>query len=258
MSEIIAMIGFHPGSRRGYALAWLSAAMLALAGCTTDSHVPPFARTPYEAFSRQAVVAIALREWRAFGSPIAEEPPVDKPERAEGLWQRVGEYWWLGLDAGDAAAAWTGKHDGRGRVFPPEQDETYAWSAAFVSYVMRMAGAGAGFPYAAAHDAYIHDAVQPDRQWVIAAERPERYAPRPGDLICTGRGESAALRFDDLAHTPLFKAHCDIVVATGDPSGLSVVGGNVSDAVTLRHVPVTQDGHLSPTGGWLAILRLRV
>ena len=35
-----------------------------------DAHVPPFARVPYEPISRDAVVAIALREWRLFGSPV--------------------------------------------------------------------------------------------------------------------------------------------------------------------------------------------
>src|SRR5438874_1908413 len=64
-----------------------------------DAHIPPFARWPYQAFSREAAVQIALREWRAFGQPVVY-PNVELPEdeeREEGLWQRVGEYWWLGL-----------------------------------------------------------------------------------------------------------------------------------------------------------------
>ena len=120
-----------------------------------DAHVPPFARIPYEPFSRDAVVAIALREWRLFGSPVDDDPPGsyrpampdDKPERQQGLWQRIGEYWWLAMNAGAPEAAWTGRHDANGVVFPASEDGTYAWSAAFVSYVMRIAGAGAHFPY---------------------------------------------------------------------------------------------------------------
>ena len=41
-----------------------------------------------------------------FGQPVDDDPPgtrpelgEDKPERLPGLWQRVGEYWWLGQDA---------------------------------------------------------------------------------------------------------------------------------------------------------------
>ena len=69
------------------------------AATASDIQVPPFARWPYQPFSREAAVQIALREWRAFGQPVVypdTELPFDN-ERLEGLWQRVGEYWWLGL-----------------------------------------------------------------------------------------------------------------------------------------------------------------
>jgi len=64
-------------------------------GVTTslNAHVPPFARWPYQPFSREAAVQIALREWRAFGQQVVfpnVELPVDE-ERQEGMWQRVGE-----------------------------------------------------------------------------------------------------------------------------------------------------------------------
>src|SRR5215467_6958261 len=114
-----------------------------------DAHIPPFARWPYQAFSREAAVQIALREWRAFGQPIVfpnTELPEDE-EREEGLWQRVGEYWWLGLDPRWREQNWTGIHDENGIVFPEREDGNYAWSAAFISYVMRIAGAGSRFPY---------------------------------------------------------------------------------------------------------------
>ena len=78
---------------------------------------------------------------RSAGRYPETELPFDN-ERLEGLWQRVGEYWWLGLPMGADEQGLTGKHDQNGAVFPPEQDGTFAWSAAFVSYVMRTAGAG--------------------------------------------------------------------------------------------------------------------
>jgi uncharacterized protein DUF2272 len=90
-----------------------------------NEHIPPFARVPYEPLSRNAVVAIALREWRLFGSPVDDSPPgtyrpttpEDKAERQQGLWERVGEYWWEGLNPGDPDVGWTGKHDGNGIEF---------------------------------------------------------------------------------------------------------------------------------------------
>ncbi|HVY15304.1 MAG TPA: DUF2272 domain-containing protein [Rhodopila sp.] len=237
-----------------------------------DAHVPPFAKKPYEAFSRAAVVAIALREWRLFGQPMddpeGEAARVVKPEREEGLWQRIGEYWWLGLNAGSYESAWTGKHDGQGRVFPPDQDGEYAWSAAFVSYVFRIAGAGPRFPYSADHAVYINAAREVSlgrtNRWLLSAERVQDYAPRPGDLVCFGRASARGLRYQDLPTPGLFPSHCDIVVDTGEPGSIKVIGGNVQDAVTMNIVPVTPDGRLATPDGtvldtrfpWMTVLRV--
>jgi hypothetical protein len=239
-----------------------------------DAHVPPFAKVPYEPFSREAVVAIALREWRLFGQnvsdPAGEATRVVKPEREEGLWQRVGEYWWLGLNAGAAESGWTGKHDGHGAVFAPEDDGDYAWSAAFISYVMRIAGAGPRFPYSGDHADYINAArrvsLGQTTQWLVSAERVQDYAPRPGDLVCFGRGSAKGLRYEDLPTPKLFTSHCDIVVDTMMPGRISVIGGNVEDSVTMTYVPVGADGRLATPEGvvldtrfpWMAVLRLLV
>lgn len=76
-------------------------------GYGLNSHVPDFATRNFEPFNPQDVVAIAMREWRLFGSPVNDDDPEQrpepqvaaiKPERAPGLWQRVGEYWWIGMD----------------------------------------------------------------------------------------------------------------------------------------------------------------
>jgi hypothetical protein len=257
----------------------LLALLATLAACTPpiapDAHAPPFARVPYEPISRASVVAVAMREWRLFGSPVDDDPPAgrpppapeDKPEREEGLWQRVGEYWWLGMNAGSPEAAWTGEHDARGQVFPASVDGDYAWSAAFVSYVMRIAGAAGRFPYAPNHAHYIDIAKQmatgAASGWIISAERPESYAPVAGDLICLGRGHARSLRYDDLPAGE-FPGHCDIVVDTHLPGTISVIGGNVDDAVTMKHVPVTPDGRLANPDGaildqrysWMVVLRL--
>ena len=190
---------------------------LALAGCAPqlapaepgpaaqadDAHIPPFARWPYQRFSREAAVQIALREWRAFGSAVVypnQELPYDA-ERTDGLWQRVGEYWWLGLPMGAPEQGFTGMHNENGAVFPASQDGNYAWSAAFIDYVMRMAGAGHRFLYSPTHSEYINAAKEhalgqrPDL--AITAKRPENYAPQLGDLICMWRGRHP-IRYDDL------------------------------------------------------------
>jgi hypothetical protein len=252
---------------------------LALTGCEAvslpaaptaqpdDAHIPPFARYPYQRFSRDAAVQIALREWRAFGSVVVhpnEVLPYDA-ERSEGLWQRVGEYWWLGLPMGARDQGFTGMHNENGAVFPLSQDGNYAWSAAFIDYVMRMAGAGHRFPYSPTHADYINaarDRSAGQRSDVaIAAQRPERYAPQVGDLICMWRGRRQ-IRFDDLP-VERFPGHCDIVVAIHQGS-LDGIGGNVDNTVGMWQVPLTADGHLvqpdgivvDPDHPWFVVIRV--
>ncbi|MCW3475150.1 DUF2272 domain-containing protein [Rhodovastum sp. RN2-1] len=236
--------------------------------------IPPFARVPYEPFGRADAVAMALREWRAWGQMVDDAPPEerpppapeDKPERMPGMWQRVGEYWWLSQDNGRTEAAWTGKHDDDDVVFDAGRDEDYAWSAAFVSYVMRMSGAGPRFPYSPSHVTYINIARQMSlgqaAGWVVWAEPIDTTAPQPGDLICYGRHNARRMRFADLPARH-FPSHCDIVVSAV-PGQLAVIGGNVDDAVTMKHVPVTAAGTLAAPRGapldtrypWFVVIRV--
>ena len=246
-------------------------------GDNAADHEPPFVRNAYAPFSRADAVAIALREWRLFGMTVDDDPPesrpptplADKPERFPGLWQRVGEYWWIGQDSSSRTAAWTGKHDENGTEF--SNDGRYAWSAAFISYIMRIDGAGDRFPYSPTHSDYINAARQVSLGQVsggqpgsaVSAEPPDAYAPQLGDLICLSRGKGRPLTFADLPTADAFPGHCDMVVGV-TPGQLSVVGGNVDDSVTMKHVPVTADGKLSPPGGpavdarypWFVVLRV--
>ena len=250
-----------------------------LAGCAApapavDAQVPAFARVPYEPFSRTDAIAIALREWRLFDRPIEDagtaslDQPTGnetKPERMPGLWERVGEYWWTGMNLNMPEHVWTGKTGNNGQVFPPQLDGDYAWSAAFISYVMRIAGAGNRFPYSPSHSTYIDHALQRAKgvegNWIVTAERLEAYAPVPGDLVCMSRG-GQQVDFDDL---PIehFASHCGMVVDR-EPDVIDVIGGNVDDAVALTHVPVLPDGRLAAVAGqpldtryhWFVALRV--
>jgi hypothetical protein len=213
-----------------------------------NAHIAPFARWPYAPFSREAAVQIALGEWRAFRQPV-KYPGADLPEdaeREEGLWQRIGLYWWIGLDPSRRESGWTGIHDENGLIFAAGEDGNYAWSAAFISYVMRLAGAGDGFPYSATHADYIDAAARRDRGVRLSAERVTHYAPQLGDLICAWRGQTP-VTFDELP-TGRFPAHCDIVVWRR-PGVLDVIGGNVDNAVTMKPIPITADGRLAGPDG---------
>ena len=99
----------------------------------------------------------------------------------------------------------TGKHDQNGAVFPAEQDGNYAWSAAFIDYVMRMAGAGHRFPYSAnpcrlyqrrpaalARDSQFGHRRRAAGALCAAARRPDLHVARPASLsastICRPAG----------------------------------------------------------------------
>lgn len=240
-----------------------------------NDHVPDFATLNFVPFNRQDVAAIALREWRLFGSPVSDADPHDrpeptqaalKPERLPGLWQRVGEYWWLGQDPSRPESRWTGRTNGHGVLFPVSKDGNYAWSAAFISYVMRIAGANERFTYSPDHATYINAAASGENPW-LTARNPANYTPEIGDLLCVGRGKSRDTTFAMLPTSYNFPAHCGIVVITqqnAPPFGreLSVIGGNIDDSVALTHVPVDATGRVSDSQGqsydtrypWLVIL----
>jgi hypothetical protein len=258
LSGCAAHPGARPGTKGGSPAAQYPTSQGPL---VVDDHVPRFAAVPWEPFSRANVVAIAQREWRLFGQPIDDDPPdtrppplpEDKPERMPGLWQRVGEYWWIGQDPDEIEVGWTGIHDSQGSVFPADQDAHYAWSAAFISYVMRIAGAGRDFPDAPNHSTYINAAASGATP-LLRAYRPAEYAPMAGDLVCFGRGKSARLTFDDLPTADSFPSHCAIVTAARQGE-LIIIGGNVDDAVTLTHVPTTAQGMLADAAGTVADTR---
>ena len=229
-----------------------------------DEHLPPYVRRSFEPFTRMNAIAIAQREWRAFGSGVNDDPPgLDpsrdvRPDKQPGLWQRVADYWWLSQDFGAKEGEWSSAYNENGTAY---SGSAPAWSAAFISYVMRTAGAGTRFPYTPLHADYINAAAR--GEGVLRAERPESYPPQPGDLICLGRLTARTMRFDDLP-APRFFGHCDIVV-DAVPGQVSVIGGNVVGSVTMKHVPTTAQGTLAGPGGvpvdarypWFVVLHVR-
>lgn len=224
------------------------------------NHAPPFANMPYQPFSRSAAIAIATDEWHLWGNRVGEPPNYTQTEssmgeRQQGLWQRIGEYWWEGMNAGVPESRWTGKHDARGNIFPIAVNGQYAWSAAFISYIMRIAGAGPAFPYAADHSTYINYAARPGAK-LLTAENPASYAPQPGDLLCFPRGAAHGLSFAALPTSYNFPAHCGIAV-TVSAGDVDIIGGNVDDAVVLEHVQTNAQGIISDTSeNWFVVLRV--
>jgi hypothetical protein len=118
----------------------------------------------------------------------------------------------------------------------------YAWSAAFISWVMRVAGAGGDFCYAKDHGTYIAAAYQNRRMnncSPFKAYPVNEIAPQPGDILCTTYQRVPT----DLKRVRPSTSgyHCDIVVGIA-PGQLTTLGGNLSNSVGRRFVKVDANG----------------
>lgn len=230
--------------------------LLILAGCSYRSPAPPAPRSTAvpvewlrsETTSRAAdttfrrrVVEIAMTEWKRWGLQALHRNGPKQHHTGYGAW--VAHYWKVG----------TG-HESRA-----------AWSGAFVSYVMKQAGAGASWPGTGSHAHYIRVATQnrANRSGHFWARRLGEYAPRPGDLVCNSL--ESGIDYDRQPDRN-YAAHCDIVVDVRD-GWIAVVGGNLSNSVAKR--PLMTDGggrlvnpqprHFDPAvRNWFTVIETRL
>jgi hypothetical protein len=239
----------HTYARRLPALLFLALMVLELTGCGSSERSgerPPSNRTAY----------VAWQEWARFGHSTvvyggAANGQVNRAgmsERSEPLSSRVGDYW-----SACGHPEWNGRTSGR------------PWSGAFVSWVMAQSGVSASaFPRAGRHGQYLSTLYEREhsrRGASFALHAPNEYAPKPGDLVCTGTAgptwrhadsRTARRRIDNTA------THCDVVT---DVRGgfVHAVGGNVKNSVTMSLYPVDSRGRLANTPGklWMLVVENR-
>lgn len=136
-------------------------------------------------------------------------------------------------------------------------NEDYAWSAAFVSWVMRSAGVtdDMGFEFASKHITFIVGAMRNRERkdhdkpfWLYAIDE---IIPQPGDILCKNRAGGGNFSYTSLKRDfwdgnnknkdASGKSHSDVAIGFGDYGGvrkIQLVGGNVGDTAggTLREV----------------------
>lgn len=137
----------------------------------------------------------------------------------------------------------------------------WAWSAVFISWVLRKAGLDdSQFLTGASHSMYVTDArdhVLPRPAFHVEAVP---AMPRPGDLICAARGRDKYLGSPaeiGFGTTPM---HCDIVVEVDPAAGLvKAIGGNVQQSVSMELVELGDSGQLDGVTNshmpWLLVMR---
>lgn len=201
---------------------------------------------------RARAAAIALREVQVWGNGALDE---SDPAALEHLTRYIR----VGLGVGAEEAARDARRSATGG---------FAWSASFISYVMREAGAGDAFAYHAAHRGYIRFAKRQRQAGNTArpiwALRITEAAPRVGDLVANARCPSSKqsscslATYENIDDGTEWPTHVNIVVRLGsDAEGrfAEVAGGNRQSQRARRGTVKTSllrldaDGFVRPTGG---------
>lgn len=167
----------------------------------------------------EALLARTIEEWKRFLKGQGDE-------KADPFCGYVGEMW----------AAIGLPYDGRS-VDADGQD--IPWSAAFISWVVRRAGAGyARFRFSQRHSEFVHDAIQ--ARVLGLSDRPfwgyRRTEQRPalGDII-QKNAKGGTIGYDYAETHSRYPSHSDVVVEV--TAGVArVIGGNVGDTVSMRRV----------------------
>ena len=186
-------------------------------------------------------VSIAKSEWQGWGKPTIDinGNQISKGgfESDKGFSERVGRYW----------------KEGTGQNLVGS-DREVPWSATFISWIMKKAGAGNKFVYDPSHSKYITDSIANRKNGNTKAPfvgyRPSEIAPKVGDLVCYAR--QSGIDYDT---TGSYKSHCDIVVSTkGDK--IEVIGGNVNQAVTKKILKTNSKGILLDSSkNWFTVIK---
>ena len=180
--------------------------------------------------AKEKLISGAVKEWMRFNRGTGKE-------NVAPFSTIVGEYWaGLNIDL-----------DGTDRDQP--------WSAAFMSFIIRQAGAYADFIFNAAHAKYILDAKAKRNAGVTTAPfwlfRLGEHKPQLGDLVCKWRENRRT--FDDLPSGG-FKSHTDVIVEIADGKA-KAIGGNVRESCTLSSFPLNSHGFLKDANNVFAIMR---
>lgn len=191
---------------------------------------------------REKLVEVARREWTRWGGPLEE---IDgrrlgftsaRMESDHPFWTFVHDYWRaVGSDL-----------DGR---------DAPAWSAAFISYCFKEAGAGAAFPVHQNHSIYVSKIDSGDFHG-LSLEDPGTTPLAVGDLLWASRSgdgcRAPPMNFPDAKRQlkrirdrggDSFCSHSDIVVAVR-VGEVDVIGGNVRQAVTRTTYKLDSGGKI--------------
>lgn len=106
------------------------------------------------------------------------------------------------------------------------------WSATFISYLMREAGAGDDFKYNLSHSIYITDAIKnklENNNKKFKGYKPDEVDVEIGDLVCYPRDKGITYN----TNAP-YISHCDLITEINGNIAVGI-GGNVSNSVSKKN-----------------------
>lgn len=160
------------------------------------------------------------------------------------------------------------------------QHLAHPWSAAFISWIMKSAGA-TKFKKSPAHRVYVADARHNRERQVLDnpfwAYRINEVKPEVGDLICQRRctkreyqnpsaRPSKCATYDNIdeidadGNQIAWRTHCDIVTRVRLKT-ISVIGGNVGNSVSMKSIRLNAGGFVqlktAEENQYIAIVKFR-
>ncbi len=168
---------------------------------------------------RENIVRLTEQQWRRWGQGTVHETS-DQGVQILRHYYRTG----VGERRGD-------------RLSSPVWHSQHPWSAVFISWIMKNAGAREFFRYSRGHHYYIAAAKRNRMNRTVGnpfwTYRVSEIAPKPGDLVCNERAGSG-VTYDNVHDVSVFRSsHSDIVTAV-QPNRLIVVGGNTGQRFPRR------------------------
>jgi len=136
------------------------------------------------------------------------------------------------------------------------------WSAAFISYLMKISTLKKiDFFFNEQHSQYIRKAIlskqNNDTSYGFWGYRLNEYQPEVGDLVCYVREDAVGtINYDSVTND--YPSHSDLVVEKIGNT-LKVIGGNIEDSVTMKHLEIDNNGYLTDKSkSWFVILKNRL
>ena len=219
----------------------------------TPSAPPPGPGAPASGSLPARIAQVAAQERTRWGNGA-------RLETEAGMTATLQEYYRTGVGITVAA----------GDLQSGSWQDLHPWSAVFISWVMRTAGAGSAFAYSTGHREYVsaakHNAEGGNTTNPFWAYPIEKVVPEVGDLVCADResnGRCGGVTYATIDNGTAWSTHCDVVLSVDRAARkLTVVGGNVSNSVKDKTVAIDAQGFVVPAQAgqscrYYAILKVR-